>query len=146
MPAKRKVRRTVKRKTRRHGAGFWDGVKSGLNWIKSNKVISTVGNALAPVLPIAGTIGNVASAAGWGRKKHVRGGAWKSLLASGLAKGHNFIKANQLVSKGLTHFGHPKLASIAKAAGYGRKRKTRKRGGGMLNYFTTEQPSAVRFN
>lgn len=145
MPARRKVRRTGKRKSiRRHGAGFWDGVKSGLNWVKSNKIISTVGNALAPVLPIAGTIGNVASAAGWGKRKRVRkrGGAWRSLLS----KGHNFIKANQLVSKGLAHFGHPKLASIASAAGYGRKRKTRKRGGGMLNYFTTEQPSAVRFN
>lgn len=147
MPARRKVRRTGKRNSiRRHGAGFWDGVKSGLNWIKSNKVISTVGNALAPVLPIAGTIGNVASAAGWGKRKRKLGGAWRSILANGLAKGHNFIKANQLVSKGLAHFGHPKLASIASAAGYGRKRKTPKRGGGMLNYFTTEQPSAIRFN
>lgn len=137
MPARRKVARRTggKRRVRRHqGEGLFDAFKSAHNWIKSNKIISTVGNALAPVIPIAGTIGNVAAAAGYGRNK---GGAWGNWLS----QGHNFIKSNQLISKGLSHFGHPKLAGIARAAGYGRRS-----GGGMLTYFTTDQPSAVRFS
>lgn len=158
----RRPRRLVRR---RKGAGFLDALRGIHNWVKSNKIISTVGNALAPVLPVAGTIGKVASAAGYGRRrgpgrprrvgrplgsslrKHRvvrrRGGSLRSVLS----KVHNFVKSNQLVSKGLTHFGHPKLASIASTAGYGRRRRPRRmiRHHGGANLLPTEQIAVPRF-
>ena len=70
MPAVKRKRR-VYRRSGRSGAGFLDALRNAHNWIKSNKIISTVGNALAPILPVAGTIGKVASAAGYGRKRRV---------------------------------------------------------------------------
>lgn len=157
----RRPRRLVRR---RKGAGFLDALRGIHNWVKSNKIISTVGNALAPVLPVAGTIGKVASAAGYGRRRgpgrprrvgrplgsslrkrrvvRRRGGSLRSVLS----KVHNFVKSNQLVSKGLTHFGHPKLASIASAAGYGRRRPRRMiRHHGGANLLPTEQIAVPRF-
>ena len=154
MPVKRRKKTSTARsrtggaRKRRvyRGAGFWDALKSAHNFIKSNKVISTVGNALGSVgVPYAGTIGNAAAALGYGirrRRKRTVGGS----LMSRLAKVHSFVKGNQLISKGLTHFGHPRFAAAAKNLGYGRKRKVRRIGNGHTNYFTTFQPSAPRFD
>ena len=35
--------RIVKRRRRKQGRGLWDIIKSGNNWLRSNKIISTVG-------------------------------------------------------------------------------------------------------
>ena len=46
-----------RRRTRRHGAGFLDAIRSAHNFIKNNKIISTVGNALGAVgVPYAGEL------------------------------------------------------------------------------------------
>ncbi len=48
----RRPRRLVRRC---QGAGLWDALKSAHDWIKSKKIISTVGNALGSVgIPVAG--------------------------------------------------------------------------------------------
>ena len=135
-----------------------DALRSAHDWIKKNKIISTVGSALGRVgVPYAGAIGTAASTLGYGRRRIVRrprvirrrrvvrrrvGGSLRSILSSA----HGFIKRNQLVSKGLSRFGHSKLASAASALGYG-KRRTRqvRRHRGGANFFTTEQIAAPRF-
>lgn len=70
-------RRHVKR--RKHGMGFFKNLGAAISkahdWIKSNHIISNVGNALSGVPGIggiAGTIGNVAGSLGYGRKKVYR--------------------------------------------------------------------------
>lgn len=158
MVTRRRVRR--RRVVRRgRGSGLWDLIKSGHNWLKNNKIISTVGNALAPVLPIAGTIGTAAGALGYGRRRRVRrraaGGRRRRVVRRGRGDGwrdiakavNGFVRQNKLVSKGLSHFGHPKLASAASALGYGRRRVVRRgRGGaGYGTFFTTSQIAVPKF-
>ena len=130
-----------------------DALRSAHDWIKKNKIISTVGSALGRVgVPYAGAIGTAASTLGYGRRRIVRkrrplrpraiGGSLRSMLSAA----HGFIKKNQLVSKGLSHFGHSKLASAPSSLGYGRRRRRpvcRHRGGA---FFTTEQIAAPRFS
>ena len=127
-----------------------DALRSAHNWIKSNKIISTVGNALGGVIPIAGTIGRTAATMGYGRKRRVgrprvrrAGGSLKSILSNV----HRFVKSNQLVSKGLSHFGHKKLGAVASNLGYGKRRPVRRaiRHRGGANFFSTEQLAAPRF-
>ena len=49
----------------------WDSLKSAHNWIKSNKVISTVSKALDSAgVPYAGKIANVSEKLGYGRSKY----------------------------------------------------------------------------
>lgn len=63
------------------GEGFfgdvWNGIKKAGNWIKDQKIISNVGNALGSVgVPYAGAVGKVAGAVGLGkRRKRMAGGA-----------------------------------------------------------------------
>ena len=134
--------RIVKRRRRKQGRGLWDLIKKGHNWLRSNKIISTVGNALSGVPgigSIAGTIGRTAATLGYGRRRRVGrprvrrsvmirrpirrrrrrviGGSWRSVLGSV----HKFAKDKRLVSGALSHFGHPKLAGIASSLGYGRR-------------------------
>jgi hypothetical protein len=154
-----------RRRVRRRGGSFFGSIGNALSkahdWIKSNKVISTVGKALGSVgVPYAGAIGNAASTLGYGRRRRrvvrrrtVRkrrvGGSLRSILSSA----HNFVKKHQLVSKGLSHFGHAKLASAASSLGYGRRRTVRRRAParrmvrhrGGANFFSTEQIAAPRF-
>ena len=75
---------------------------------------------------IAGSIGRTAATLGYGRRRRVvrrrmTGGSFRSIL-SGV---HNFVKKNQLVSKGLNQFGYSKLASAASSLGYGRRHRRR---------------------
>ena len=128
---RRRVGRVVRRE---RGGGFMDALKSAHNWIKSNKIISKVGNALGKIgAPYAGAIGTAAGTLGYGRRRRTvrrrvvrrRGGAIN--IRGLLSKVHGFVKNNQLVSKGLSHFGHSKLAGIASSAGYGRRRTVRRR-------------------
>lgn len=83
-------------------------------------------------------LSRAAHSVGYGRKRVVRrrrvirrkrvGGSWRKNVASI----HNFVKRYRLVSRGLNHVGFKRLASHAKLAGYGRRRKrvVRKRRGG----------------
>ena len=154
----RRTRRPIRRRRvrRARGGGFMDALRSAHDWIKKNKIISTVGSALGRVgVPYAGAIGTAASTLGYGRRHHRRrvvrrrplrrrviGGSLRSMLSAA----HGFIKKNQLVSKGLSHFGHSKLASAASSLGYGKRRtrRVRRHRGGA--FFTTEQIAAPRFS
>jgi hypothetical protein len=56
------------------GSRFTDFFKKAYNFVKDNKLISRAGTALSGILPgkygaIAGTIGNVASKVGLGRRR-----------------------------------------------------------------------------
>lgn len=122
-----------RRVVRRRGAGFFDVLKSAHDWIKKNKIISTVSGALSKVgVPYAGAINTASSALGYGRKSYRKrrvvrrrrvGGSLRSILSSA----HGFVRKNQLASKLLNHLGHSKLASVASNLGYGRKLRVRKR-------------------
>lgn len=116
------VRRIGRPRRRKQGRGLWDLIKKGHNWIKSNKIISTVGNALGSVIPLAGTIGRTAATMGYGRRRRRRvrrvGGSLRSMLGSL----HKFTKDKRLISSALSHFGHPKLSQVASNLGYGRRR------------------------
>ena len=81
------------------------------------------------------------------RRRLVRTRAVGGSLQSMLSAAHGFKKKNRLVSKGLSHFEHAKLASAASSLGYGRRRRRapvrRHRGG--ANFFSTEQLAAPIF-
>jgi hypothetical protein len=129
MGRRRRVRRA-------QGGGFMDMLRSAHDWIKKNKIISTVGSALGKVgVPYAGAIGTAAGTLGYGRRRMVRrrrrGGALN--LRGLLTSAHGLAKKHSLVSRALGHLGHPKLASIAQSAGYGRRRVRRRRRGGAVN-------------
>ena len=103
--------RRKKRVHRRHrGAGFfgdlWDGVKG------------VAGSIAVPVLS-----GLVRSKLGMARRKkrvrRHRGSGWRDVLS----KVNNFLKSTRVVSRGLTHLGHPKLSNFARSHGYARRRR-----------------------
>ena len=172
MPVLRRRRPRLVR--RRQGRGFMDALRSAHDWIRKNKIISTVSGALSGVPGIGGiasAINKGSLALGYGKRKTYRrkrvvrrrGGALN--LRSILSGAHSFIKKNQLASKLLGHIGHPKLAGLAAHAGYGaRKRTVRRRrvcGGavrrrapvrrmirhrGGANFFSTEMLAAPKFN
>ena len=65
----RRTRRPIRRRRvrRARGGGFMDALRSAHDWIKKNKIISTVGSALGRVgVPYAGAIGTAASTLGYG--------------------------------------------------------------------------------
>ncbi len=152
-------RRVGRPRVRRHGGSFFGSIGNALSkahdFIKNNKIISTVGNALGAVgVPYAGAIGKAASTLGYGRRRRRvvrhrrRGGALN--IRGLLSKVHGFVKGNQLVSKGLNHFGHSKLAGIASSAGYGRRKRTvrrrRRRVGGSLRSILSKVHGFVKGN
>ena len=68
----RRTRRPIRRRRvrRARGGGFMDALRSAHDWIKKNKIISTVGSALGRVgVPYAGAIGTAASTLGYGRRR-----------------------------------------------------------------------------
>jgi hypothetical protein len=74
MPARR-MARGVKRRRRMRGRGIGDFLKRANNFLKSSKLVSTVGSALgAAGIPYADKIAGVASSLGYGRRRR-RGGA-----------------------------------------------------------------------
>ncbi len=82
-------RRRVRRVGRpRRGRGFFSSIGNALrgahDYIKSNKLVSTVANALGSVgVPYAGAIGKAAGTLGYGRRRRVRrrrGGDLYSIL------------------------------------------------------------------
>ncbi len=161
MPKRRLMGLRTRRK-RRIGKGFFDVLKSGHDWLKRNKIISTVSGALSKVgVPYAGAINTASSALGYGRRRkrvvrRRRGGAIN--LRGLLSSAHKFIKDKKLVSSALSHFGHNKLSAGAAALGYGRRRRvgrpvkrrtvrkrTVRRHRGGANYFSTEQIAMPKF-
>ena len=73
MPARR-MARGVKRRRRMSGRGIGAFLKRANNFLKSSKLVSTVGSALgAAGIPYAAKIAGVASSLGYGRRR--RGGA-----------------------------------------------------------------------
>ncbi len=132
---------------RPRGRGIFSSIGNALrgahDWIKKNKIISTVSGALSGVPGIgniAGMINKGSTALGYGRRRVTRrvkrrrvGGAFD--FRGALSKAHSFVKGNRLISKGLSALGHPKLASAAGSLGYGRRRKrvVRRRRGGAFD-------------
>jgi len=121
----------LRRRRRRHG-GSWlgDKISQAHNWIKKNKLVSTVANALGSVgVPYAGTLGTVAQKLGYGKNRRVR----RRRVAGGrrrvyrrrrggnmLSKVHSFVKSNRLISKGIRHFlPNSNLHKAAYSLGYG---------------------------
>lgn len=49
-----------------------------------------------------------------------------------LRAAHNLVKQKRIISAGLRHFGHPKLAKVAHQLGYGKKKKRKTRRVGMV--------------
>lgn len=172
----RRTRRLVRRRAR--GGGFMDALRSAHDWIKKNKIISTVSGALSGVPGIGGiasAINKGSSALGYGHRRRVRrrrvGGSLRAAaggrrrvgrprivrrrvvrrrrvggsLRSILSAAHGFVKKHQLISKGLSHFNHGKLSSVASSLGYGLRRRPARRYRGGANFFTTEQLAAPKF-
>ena len=92
-------RRRVGRPRRRHGGSLFSALKGAHDWIKSHKIISTVGKALGatglPFAGIANTIGNSAASLGYGRRRRRvvrrrRGGAIN--VRGILSSAHGFVK------------------------------------------------------
>ena len=78
MSGRRMIHRASGRRRHRRmrGGGFMDFLGKANNFLKSSKLVSTVGNALgAAGVPFASTIGNAAGSFGYGRRRHRRGGA-----------------------------------------------------------------------
>jgi hypothetical protein len=67
------------------GAGFMDFLSKANSFLKNNKIISSVGEALGKMgVPLAGSIGSAAGALGYGRRKSMRGKALR-LAGGGLS-------------------------------------------------------------
>jgi len=124
---RRRMRAPVRR---RRGRGFFDSIKRVLssigNFVKDNRLISR-GLSLIPH-PYARVGSTVASSLGLGRRRRRpvrrrRGGNLKTVLK----KAHDFVRTNRLVSRGLQHFGYKKLSAAARALGYGKRMRRRRR-------------------
>ena len=117
---RRIVRRRIKRRV---GGSFRSVLSKAHSFIKSNRLVSRGLNHFGH-----SKLSNAARSMGYGRRRTVRrrrGGSLRGVLS----KAHSFIKSNRLVSRGLSHFGHSKLSNAARSLGYGRRRRTRRRGG-----------------
>jgi hypothetical protein len=125
-----------RRRVHRRGGNILSDIGNALStahgFIRRNKLISTVGNALGAVgVPYAGAIGKAASVLGYGRRRRVhrrrRGGDLRSILTSA----HKFAKEKRLLSSALRHFlPNSNLHKAAHVLGYGRRRRVRRRRGG----------------
>ena len=146
MANRKKVGRPRKVGRPKRGAGFFSNIGNALSkahdWVKSNKIISTVGNALGAVgVPYAGAIGKAAGTLGYGMKRRKRNVGGALNLRSVLSSAHNFVKDKKLISSALKHFGHNKLSAAANSLGYGKpKRKVvrkRKVGGSLKSILSS---------
>jgi hypothetical protein len=85
----------VRHRRRMHGRGIVDWLKKAHGFVKGNKLISSVGNALAGVHPLFGKIGQAAATAGYGRKRVYRAGALKLAGAARRMRGHGLSLAGR---------------------------------------------------
>jgi hypothetical protein len=118
------------RRTVRRGRGWlWDKVKSGFNaakdFAKNNQLISK-GIRMIPG-KYSEPAAEIAERAGYGRRRRVRRGAgWWDTVKSGFNTAKDFVKNNQLISRGVRmipgKYSQP-IADIAERAGYGRRRR-----------------------
>lgn len=51
------------------GAGFGQWLGKAFNWLKSNKILSTIGKAVSPIFPAAAPITSALGAVGLGRRR-----------------------------------------------------------------------------
>lgn len=111
-------------------------------FVKKHKLVS---RGLRTFLP-SSNLHYAASALGYGRRRkrivRRRRGGNLTKPKSFLARAHNYIKSNRLVSRGLRHFGQDRLAAAAHVLGYGRRSGC---GAGGYNYFSRDQISACKF-
>lgn len=152
---RRPIRRRVVHR-RRHGAGFMDALRAAHNFVKSNKIISTVGSALAKSnVPYAGQIASTAAKLGYGRRRRRVGRRRHGAgFLDALKRAHSFVKSNKIISNvgsALAKANVPyagQIASTAAKLGYGRRRRVvrRIRHHGGANFFSTEQIAAPRFS
>ncbi|MDR3680475.1 MAG: hypothetical protein P4L41_10960 [Flavipsychrobacter sp.] len=49
-----------------YGTGLWDSIKNAFNWVKDNKIISTVASLIPH--PAGQAVGNIAGQLGFGRR------------------------------------------------------------------------------
>lgn len=135
---RRRSRRVGRRRVRGRGlfSSIWSGIKSAVR--KPSTWLGAAGMIPSPLsLPLKVASG-ISGFAGHGRRRRrrvgrkrvgrrrMRGGAGllgALSLGSLLRAAHSGLKSNRLVSRGLRHFGHNKLADIAHSLGYGRKRR-----------------------
>ena len=149
MAVQRKTYKKTYKKTRtkrRRVGGSWlgDAFTKAHDFVKKNKLVSTIANALGSAgVPYASAIGKASAALGYGKRVHRRrrGGDVKGIFKTV----HKFVKDNRLVSKGLrTFLPNSNLHKSAHALGYGLKKPVRRYAGGA-NFFTTEQIAVPRF-
>lgn len=122
-PKRRTVRRTRRVTGMRRGRGFFDWIKNkALPWLKKTKLISTVGNALAPIPGIgniAGTIGKVAGMAGYGRRKYVGRPRGRGVIPKTVGRGKRRVRRG----RGIGHMYTPQSGvGIAGTAQFSRGR------------------------
>ena len=138
---RRRVVRRRRRAVRRHmGRGLWDKIKSAHNWIKSNKIISTVGNALSgvPVIGnIAGTIGRTAATFGYGRRRRRTRGA--VVMPNGAVYGVRRTVKRRLVRRRV-------LGGRRRRVRRGRYRRVKRRRGGSVRSILSAAHGFVRKN
>lgn len=134
MPARRRAT-TIRRRrpAMRRGRGIFGDILGS--------VLPAAGGMFGPIGGLIGGVGGkLAGRIGFGRRRRtvrrapVRrvarrrvGGSFFGKLKSLVSAAHGLIKSNRLVSRGLSHFGHKKLATAASALGYGRRRRTVRR-------------------
>lgn len=137
MPARRRAT-TIRRRrpAMRRGRGIFGDILGS--------VLPAAGGLFGPIGGLIGGVGGkLAGRIGFGRRRapvrRVRrapvrrvarrrvGGSFFGKLKSLVSAAHGLIKSNRLVSRGLSHFGHKKLAGAASALGYGRRRRTVRR-------------------
>ena len=74
MPVRRSHRVHRLRHKRQRGRGFMDWISKAGDFLKSSKLVSTVGNALGSAgVPFASQIGSVAGSLGYGRRRRGKG-------------------------------------------------------------------------
>lgn len=138
MPARRRPR--ARKAPRRGGGAIGDMLKKAHSLIKQHKVVSRLAPALmnmnSRTAPYAARVGQVAAAAGYGRRRRVRrrvgkGKVW-DWIKGAAGKVNDFLKQTKVLSK----VAGPVLGSIPRAApyantvtntlgalGYGRRRR-----------------------
>lgn len=126
MPIRRRV---VRRRPRVMGRGLMDMLKSAHAHIKKNRTISRLASSLGHP-----NVARFARTQGYGRKRVVR--RRPRVMGRGISDWFNtakdFVKNNQLISKGADALGYTNVGRFARSQGYGRRRMLRRRIGGRV--------------
>lgn len=91
------------------GRGFMDFLRKANDWLKKTRIISTVGNALGTVLPVASTVGKIAGAAGYGRKRKRMRGRGLQQNGSGFGGTPSFSSGRIIGNGKKKRYGRPSM-------------------------------------